>query len=349
MQTKPGDHPTNNANALAVGSAIIGAALLSRAVFRSLHRFEFKDKVVLVTGGSRGLGLVLSRHLIRAGARVAICARDEEELHRAARELRRSGGRVFAIPCDVTDKAQVDLMIQKVQCEIGPVDVLINNAGIIMAGPVELMTIEDFEQAMDTHFWGPLYAISAVLPQMQKRRQGRIVNIASIGGKVSLPHLIPYNASKFALVGLSEGLRSELAKNNVRVTTVCPGLMRTGSHFAAEFKGQNRKEYAWFAVTGATSLTSLNVDRAARMILAAVRRGEAEVILSLQAQALEKLHALAPGLTADLLGVANRVLPRRGSEPSLRKVRGKYSRSGITKPLTLFSDRQAARNNELQV
>jgi short-subunit dehydrogenase len=105
---------------------------------------------------------------------------------------------------------------------------------------------------MAIHFWAPFYAMQAVLPQMRERGAGRIVNISSIGGKVAVPHLAPYCASKFALVGLSKAMRIELAKDNIFVTTVCPGLMRTGSHVNAVFKGQNEKEFAWFSIGNAS-------------------------------------------------------------------------------------------------
>src|SRR6185503_4123757 len=120
----------------------------------------------------------------------------------------------------------------------------------------------------------------AVLPEMRARREGRIVNITSIGGKISVPHLLPYSASKFALVGLSEGLRAELAKDGIVVTTICPGLMRTGSPRNATFKGQHRAEYAWFSIGDSLPVTAMSADRAARQILTACKRGEAEVVLS---------------------------------------------------------------------
>jgi short-subunit dehydrogenase len=153
---------------------------------------------------------------------------------------------------------------------------------------------------MKVHFWGPLYAISAVVPDMRQRKAGRIVNIASIGGKVNMPHLLPYNASKFALVGFSEGLRAELAKDHVAVTTVCPGLMRTGSPRNALFKGRHRAEYTWFSISDAVPLVSQSAERAARQIIEACKRGDAEVVLSLPAKVASVVHGLFPGLTADL-------------------------------------------------
>src|SRR5436309_7591109 len=107
------------------------------------------------------------------------------------------------------------------------------------------MTVEDFEETMRVHFWGPLYATLAALPHLRKQDTGRIVNISSIGGRIAVPHLAPYSASKFALAGLSDGLRTELAREGIYVTTVFPGLMRTGSHVNAQFKGKRRAEFTW--------------------------------------------------------------------------------------------------------
>jgi NAD(P)-dependent dehydrogenase (short-subunit alcohol dehydrogenase family) len=221
-----------------LAAAGAGAVALGRALYRRSKEYDFKGKCVLVTGGSRGLGLVLAREFADEGARVAICARDPRELERAQRDLAARGAEVFAFPCDVTDRAQVAELIEVVTRRFGRIDVLVNNAGVIQVGPLEVMTLEDFEQAMNVHFWGPLYTTLAVLPQMRARRDGRIVNVSSIGGKVAVPHLVPYSASKFALAGLSDGLRAELAKDNVMVTTVQARAGRVDNHDA----GRARRE-----------------------------------------------------------------------------------------------------------
>jgi NAD(P)-dependent dehydrogenase (short-subunit alcohol dehydrogenase family) len=310
--------------------------------------YDWHDKVVLITGGSRGLGLVLTRRLLQQGARVAICARDETELRGARMHFAQDGWRALAIPCDVTNRERVEAMVREVRESLGQIDVLINNAGVIQVAPAELMTPEDYEEALRVHFWGPLYATLAVLPDMRRRRQGRIVNISSIGGKVSVPHLLPYNASKFALVGFSEGLRAELARDHILVTTVCPGLMRTGSPRNATFKGQHRAEFTWFSISDALPGLSMSAERAARQIIAACERGEAEVILSLPAKLATAFHAFFPGLTADLLGLANTfLLPAPGGIGTAR-ARGSDSHSSLAPSwLTALSDRAAQRNNEV--
>jgi short-subunit dehydrogenase len=182
---------------------------------------------------------------------------------------------------------------------------------------------------------------------MRARGAGRIVNIASIGGKVAVPHLAPYSASKFALVGFSEGLRAELTAHGILVTTVVPGLMRTGSPRNASFKGRHRAEYAWFAVSDSLPGVSMDVERAARRIVCACRDGDAEVVLSLPAKAAALAHALAPGLVADVLGLVNRFLPEPGGIGTDRK-RGSESESAIAPSwLTALGDAAARRHNQL--
>lgn len=333
--------------ALAWAAAGAGVLLAGRAVVRRLFGYNLRGKVVLITGGSRGLGLVMAREFAHEGARIVICARKVEELETARADLKARGAEVLAVPCDITDRAQVNEMVNTARDRFGRVDVLVNNAGVIQVGPVEVMTVADYEEAMKTHFWGPLYTILAVLPEMRRRREGRIVNISSIGGKISIPHLVPYSASKFALVGLSEGLRAELLKDNVVVTTVCPGLMRTGSPRNALFKGKHRAEYAWFAISDSLPVTSMNAVRAARQIVEATKRGDAEVILSIQAQLAAKFHGLFPGTTADLLAIVNKLLPEAGGIKRSR-AKGKDSESTLAPSvLTALSEKAATENNEM--
>jgi short-subunit dehydrogenase len=171
------------------------------------------------------------------------------------------------------------------------------------------MTRADFEQVMAVNFWGTVNATMAVLPGMRLRGGGRIVNITSIGGEIAIPHLLAYDCAKFATVGFSEGLRAELLREGVLVTTIVPGLMRTGSPVRATFKGDAPKEAAWFGAGDATPLTAISARRAARRIVRALERGEAFVTLSWQAKLARVVHALFPGATANLLGLVNRALP----------------------------------------
>ena len=215
----------------------------------------------------------------------------------------------MAIPADVTDPASVAELLDEVRRRLGPVDVLINNAGVIEVGPAVTMSVADYEEAMATNFWGMLYPTLALLPEMRARRSGRIVNITSIGGKLGIPHLLPYSASKFAAVGFSQGLRAEVAADGIKVVTVCPGLMRTGSPRNAIFRGRHRAEYAWFSISDALPGLSISAEAAARRIAAACRRGNAEVLFPIPARVAAVVNAVAPGLTASILSAVDRLLP----------------------------------------
>ncbi|HVF51334.1 MAG TPA: SDR family NAD(P)-dependent oxidoreductase [Pyrinomonadaceae bacterium] len=336
-----------NKNALMLAAAGVGTLMAARSLLRRWNEYDLRGRTALITGGSRGLGLVLAREFASEGARVAICARDPVELERARRDLAGRGAEVLAVPCDVTERAQVNELVQLVRGRFGRIDVLVNNAGVIQVGPVEVMTVEDYEEALKIHFWGPLYTTLAALPDMRRRREGRIVNISSIGGKIGVPHLVPYSASKFALVGLSEGLRAELSKDGILVTTVCPGLMRTGSPRNATFKGQHRAEYAWFSISDSLPVTSMQAERAARQIIDACKRGDAELILTTQAVVAVKFHQLFPELSADLRGLVNRLLPAAGGI-GRNRAKGKDSESELAPSiLTALGDQAAVRNNEM--
>jgi len=262
--------------------------------------------VVLITGGSRGLGVGLARALAKKGARLAICGRDGQELRAAETEIRRFSNDVISIPCDVADSSQVENLVNAALDRFGRIDVLINNAGVIEVGPFHTMTVADFENAMKVIFWGTVYTTLAVLPHMLQRGEGRIVNVTSVGGKVSVPHLLPYSCAKFAAVAFSEGLRSELRGTGVTTTTVAPGLMRTGSFLNSRFKGDNEHEAAWFSISASLPGVSMSAQRAVDQILQAAARGQAEKVLSVPAQLLALFHGIFPGLTAEHAGYRKR-------------------------------------------
>src|SRR3954470_10920579 len=330
---------------LAAATAL-GAVWAAR-LLRTGDRYRMRGKVVLITGGSRGLGLALAREMAAAGARLAICGRDVESLERARASLARVGAEVIAVPCDVTDRDSVQELVEEVHRGLGPVDVLINNAGVIEVGPAETMSVADYEEALGTNFWGMLYPTLAVLPDMRKRRAGRIVNITSIGGKLGIPHQLPYSASKFAAVGFSQGLRAEVAAEGIKVVTVVPGLMRTGSPRNAIFRGRHRAEYAWFSISDSLPGLSISVERAARRIVEACRRGDAEVLFPAVAKVAAVANALAPGFTANVLGMVDRLLPAASTADGSRHT-GAESQSWISPSwLTRLGDRAARRYNQL--
>jgi len=324
-----------------------GAFLVANTIYKALNHYDLNGKVVLVTGGSRGLGLVLARQLAAKGARLAICARTPEQLGQAHLELEGLGAEVISMTVDVTDQCQVQAMIIDVLEHYGRLDVLINNAGLIQVGPQENMGVNEYEQAMKANFWSALYTMMAVIPYFKEQGGGRIVNVTSIGGKIAVPHLLPYTASKFALVGLSEGMNAELKKDNILVTTVVPNLMRTGSPVNATIKGDHEAEYAWFKIADSSPLLSQSAETAAKEIIQAIEQGESEAILSATAKVATMLQGFAPGWMNALIGLAAKFLPevvaggnesKKGYESESELSLGTFGRA---------SDRAAVKNNEL--
>lgn len=317
------------------------------ANFPRQPRFSFRNKVVLITGGSRGLGLEIARILAAEGAYLSVVARNSSTLEVARRELDDLGHRTLIVPCDIRNQKDVERAVRETADSFGRLDVLINNAGVIQVGPFESMSLQDYQMAMETHAWGSLYSMLAAIPHMRNRGGGRVVNIVSIGGKIGVPHLAPYVMSKFAQAGLSEALGAELAAENIFVTTVYPGLMRTGSHVNALFKGNNRNEFAWFSVGAGMPFLSINARRAARQIVEACRHKTETLVLTPAA----RLAAISQGVSSRTVNramrVMNSLLPGRNANLETQSRSGWESRSSWSpSPLTKLADRVVERNNE---
>lgn len=308
--------------------------------------------LALVMGGSRGLGLLLAHELGSRGHRLIISARDAEELERAAGDLSSAGYEAATEICDVTDRAQVEDLVRRIEETQGPIEVMICVAGIIQVGPLEALTREHFTASIDTMLWGPINTALAVLPGMRERKRGRIGLITSVGGLVSVPHLLPYCSAKFGAVGFSRGLRAELAGSGVSVTTVTPGLMRTGSHLRAQFVGNQPREYAWFSAAASLPIVAMDAERAAAQIVSGILVGRAMVITTPLARIGWRIDALFPTLTSALFSLVTRLLPR-ASAPT-EALEGWQAAQQLTAPsrrvsnaLTTLGRRAADRFNEL--
>ncbi len=314
-----------------------GVLLSAELLLRTWRRFPVRGKVALITGSSRGLGLALAEQFARAGARVVLTARDPSELERARQILLDRGAAVEAdllvLPCDVRDNEDVQALVREVERQWSRVDVLVNNAGIISVGAVESQPLSVFEDSIRTNYMSLVHTTLAVLPGMLGRGDGAIVNITSIGGKVAIPHLLPYSGSKFAAVGFSEGLHAEVRSKGVRVTTVTPGLLRTGSPRHAFITGAREEEFHWFNLSDSTPGLSRGAYEAAGRILRATETGETELSITPQAALMARFAQLAPAFTASILSLVNRGLPAGG--PDQREPRLGVSADG--KDLTFLT------------
>lgn len=291
----------------AQAGAIGALGLLASSMVRD---FNFKAKNVFITGGSRGLGLSIAWNVLARGGSVMLAARDADELEDAQDKLLRDfpEGRVYIYACDVTDRHAIAECLDNAIAEMGGIDVLVNNAGAILVGPLTSMEPEDFEAQMRLHLHAAVNTTQLILPHFRTRAGGRILNICSLGGKAAVPHMLPYDASKFALAGFSQGAAAELARYNVKVTVAYPTVMRTGSPIQAVFKGEHEKEYRWFAVGDNMPGFAMSAHSAANKVLDAVADGRTEIILSsvgklrnwVGAFFPETMHAVMTGMAAAL-------------------------------------------------
>lgn len=336
------------------GAAIAGAAILGAAAAtavlagrRKTRASQMRGKTVLITGSSRGLGLAMAEEFARLGARIVLTARDAEELERARHLLLErsavNSADILAVPADLARHEEAEYVVHRALETWGRIDVLVNNAGIITVGPIENQTVEDFRTVMDVNFFSAVHCTLAVLPHLLQRGSGTVVNITSIGGKVSVPHLLPYSASKFAAVGFSEGLHAELRGKGIHVMTVCPGLMRTGSHLNALFAGNSAAEYQWFSVGATTPLVAASARHAAQRVVRGVLNRETELFITPQAAVAGRLAQVAPGVTAMSMSLVNKMLPSPGTQ---RPQRGAEVRHREPASARLFGSGPARRYNE---
>lgn len=277
------------------------------------------NKVVLITGGSKGLGFVIAKHLVKENCRLALCARSMDELLTAREEIKKLGGTALVSVCDVSDKDAVDLFVKKTISHFGGIDIVVNDAGIIMVGAMESFSRHEYEEAMNVMYWGIVNTTLSVLPHMKERKEGQIINITSVGGKVSIPHLLPYSAAKFAAIGFSEGISAELRKDNIFVTTMIPGLMRTGSYVNALFQKDNKKEFKIFSLMSTAPFITISADKAARLTIRAMKDKKVEKVLGLPAKALIEVHHFFPETSIKLFGFLAKFIPSEKHETTFVK------------------------------
>jgi NAD(P)-dependent dehydrogenase (short-subunit alcohol dehydrogenase family) len=275
----------------------------------------------VVTGGSRGLGLLLADRLRARGCTVTVTARDGDELDRARAYLLEghpSGGPpVRTEVCDVRDRDAMRTLYERTADETGSVDIVIANAGTIQVAPVEEIGPQEFRDAMETMFMGTVHASLEALPHLRRSpAKGRLALIGSVGGLLSVPHMLPYSCAKSAVGALAEGLQAELGTSGVSVTAVHPGLMRTGSHLHAEFGGDKGREFAWFSALAGTPVLSMDARRAAERIVVAVENRRTRIVLTPAARAAGLAHGVAPTLTTKVSALSARLMPGApGTEP----------------------------------
>jgi 3-oxoacyl-[acyl-carrier protein] reductase len=241
---------------------------------RSPHTGErfLAGRVALVTGGSRGIGLAIARRLGSLGARVAICGRRAEGLHQAGRMLTGEGVETLTVVADVTQAADVASMIQKIEDQMGSLDLLVNNAGMGIFGAFHERSEAEWDTVLDTNLKSVFLVSRAVAPGMIRRRRGNIVNISSLAGKNAFPNGGLYCASKWGLMGLSNCMAEELRTHGIRVGIICPGSVAT------DFSSHSGRSLA----------TLLQAEDVAHAVVAMVTEGPTSFMSEISLRPLQK-------------------------------------------------------------
>lgn len=188
---------------------------------------NIKDKVIIITGASSGIGEATAKELASKGAKVVLAARREDRLIKLQNEIQTSGGQVIYKVTDVSSSRQMEELAAYALKEFGLIDVLVNNAGIMSLSPLYQGKVDEWDNMIDVNIKGTLYGIAAVLPYMRERKEGHIINVSSIGGYIVFEISAVYSSTKFAIRAITEGLRKEEAANNIRATIISPGSVST--------------------------------------------------------------------------------------------------------------------------
>jgi short-subunit dehydrogenase len=337
-------------NLLLMSGVSFAAALIYRVLKGPSHspKKTLDGKKVLITGGSRGLGLALAQQYAQYGAKIFICARKADELEEARKKLESLEVEVMTYTCDITDQQQVHRLVHEVESTFGTIDILINNAGIMEVGPLEEFDIESFQRVIDINLVGMIRMTLCMVPRM--RQGSRIINITSIGAAVSVPHMLPYSVSKFGTLGFSLGLDAELATRGISVTTILPGLMRTGSFVHAVFHGKAQKEFDWFALGASLPLVSISAQKAVMEIISGGQKRKRFVVLGPQAKVIRHLYQIVPESSLSVMRAIAHLLPSSPGDGLHESRTGTGLRKDLPKGgITRLGDRAGDELNENRI
>lgn len=278
-----------------------------------------RDKTALVTGAGSGIGRETALAFARAGADLVLCDVDEGGLEKTATAIRGLGRQVLARRVDVASREEMRAFAVEVHRERAAVDVLMNNAGVGLAGGFLDTSLEDWDWVVGINFWGVVHGCHFFLPPMVARgRGGHVVNVSSAAGYVAGAQLAAYSTTKFAVFGLSEALRDDLRPHGIGVTTVCPGFINTPIVGSARMRGRAAAPEARAAMADFYQRRAYGPERVAANILKAVARNRAVAPISPEAWFLYVIKRLSPGLTARL----NRAMTARLERQMDRAVAG---------------------------
>jgi short-subunit dehydrogenase len=252
---------------------------------------KLEGSVAILTGASRGIGVYLAEALAAQGVHLALAARSEADLELTASKVERRGVRTLQVATDVTERADLQNLVERATAELGPVDLVVNNAGIEHYGKFETYDDDLMEQIYKTNVLAAQWLTKLALPGMIERKRGHIANIASVAGKTAVPYNSIYSSSKHALVGFSWSLREEMRKHGVGVSVICPGFVSGAGMFADWSKGAKPPKLT----------KTVTPEKVAAKTIEAIEKDKAEVIVAAGlVRFVDVFHALSPGFTTGL-------------------------------------------------
>lgn len=256
---------------------------------------KVKGTTVIITGATSGIGRATALEFARAGAQVVIAGRRVERLQALSAEIEAKGGAALAVRTDVAEEAQVETLVAQTLERFGRIDTLVNNAGVAMAAKFDEQSMADFRRVMEINFWGAVYACKAAVPQMKQQKSGVIINVSSAFGKRGMPFETAYCASKFALAGFSEALRTEVLSNGIDVSTIFPGAVET--EIFEQAANQAGLELPAF-------IPKFPARELAKIIVRDARYPQPEIVMAADAIGIDLMNKFAPGLMDLALGWA---------------------------------------------
>ncbi len=254
---------------------------------------DFRDKVALVTGAASGIGRETAMELAREGCHLVLADINAEGLQEVGREVRALGREALCVAGDIAEKSAVDELAKTAVSEMGHIDLLLNNAGVLFLGETRQMELADWEWIVGVNLWGPIRLTHALLPHMIERRAGHIVNTASIAGLVGTPGLAAYSLTKSALVGFSEALRVEVKRYGVDVSVVCPGPIQSNLNDHGRYGSAGAKTGL---SEGLLTRTAYPAPKAARAIVRGIRKGKGHIVITPAAHAMWGIKRFSPEL-----------------------------------------------------
>jgi len=284
---------------------------------RKKRQFTYQGKVVLVTGGARGLGYIMARQLVEEGAKVIICARDADQLDKAYVLLRNHGEVTYPYVCDITEKENIVQLAYFIKKRFGRLDVLINNTGTITINPIEQLPLNNYKKFIESHLWGPMQLVRVLIPLLSKSREAKIVNIFSVGGKISLAKSQPYDVNEIVHAVFYDNISRVITGKNIKLTAIYPEFKDQDLPVNLKLKGHSEQELAWSKFNESRPLISLYAENVGKQILKTAQIGKKTLTLPFPRELARIVNNINTELNLTLCQLVDHLVPHDSGSSSI--------------------------------